>query len=491
VRKRTPADLDRRIGVHDRQQFELKLEYQPRPGDKESRYLVEMYVCVPANLNVGPETTPTSSWYADIHNYVRLKTPIMSWPELETMPSSPLVRATEELASVRSGGDPSTFVYECKMYASVFRHALRDLAEEVEREHDLERVAEIVHAAVDGAQRVEAAFRKLAPETEKVGESARAAYRLADEYTSISVEQMMRRIIVAVDRRTHGQEGDDLKVRCLQMILDEESYRRERQYPAILDPRSDNEPYIYRAGLLKKYCSSALFLQIHRRKTRKTWQEIFFAIAAGIAMVFASLVALWGQKHFAPGSTRILLLVIVGYMFKDRIKEAGRAFFSRYLEKRFFDRKVVIDDPAGGTLGVLREKIDYHRPEDLPTDVREIRRRGVDRTALVAEEELPQTCLHYKKEIVLDSRKLLGRRSGGGLTDIVRFHIARLLHDMDEPDQEIEYVDAETRRLDPIRAAKVYHVDVVFRFVSKNEPPATTLMRLILDRRGIKRIERD
>jgi hypothetical protein len=485
-------DLDRRIGVHDRHQFELKLEYQPRGADRESRYVVEMYVCVPASLNVGPETAPADSWYTDIHNYVRLKTPELSWPELEALPSSPLNRATEELAAVGRGADPSTFIYECKMYASVFRHGLRDLAEEAERERDVARIVELVDVAAEGSRRVATKFRKLAGAAEQAPERARAAYRLADEYTSISIEQMMRRIIVTVDRRARGSKaGDELKVRCLRMIVDEERYRRERSYPAIIDPRSDNEPYIYRTGLLKKYCSSALFLQIHRHRTRKPWQELLFAIAAGLSMAVATMAAFWGQRHWAPTSIRVFMILVIAYMFKDRLKEASRAFFARALEKKFYDRKIIIEDPAGGLLGVCREKIDYHHPDTLPAPVREIRRRGSDPTARVAEEELPQTCLHYKKEIVLDSRKLLGRRSGGGLTDIVRFHIARLLHDMDEPDQEIEYIDAITRRLDPIRAAKVYRVDVVFRFSSQNDPPATTLMRLILDRRGIKRIETD
>src|SRR5262249_53151114 len=97
----------------------------------------------------------------------------------------------------------------------------------------------------------------------------------------------------------------------------------------------------------------------------------------------------------------------------------------------------------------------------------------------------------YRKEIVLLPRPPDVRSGGTGVTDIIRFHVARWTHEMDEPDKEIEYIDATTQALDPVKAAKTYHVDVVFRFHARpNQAPQTTLMRVILDRNGIKRIER-
>jgi hypothetical protein len=175
-------------------------------------------------------------------------------------------------------------------------------------------------------------------------------------------------------------------------------------------------------------------------------------------------------------------------MFKDRLKEATRGAFAQLLERRLYDRKLTIWDPAGGELGSCREKIDYTNRARLPADAVDIRRRGVDVTERIAEEELAESVIHYRKEIVLRAGHLEG---GGGLTDILRFHVARWTHDMDEPDQEIEYFDAEAHVLAPVRAAKTYHVDVVFRFHARpDQPPQTSLMRLILDQHGIKRIER-
>ncbi len=359
---------------------------------------------------------------------------------------------------------------------------------------EIATVAASAEATLDGARGVLNRFRALADTAGTPAAAARVrdAFRLADEHASLSIEQMLRRVIVALGRAAAAGDAHTaalaLRRRLLETIIGEERYRRDNGYPAIIDPRSDNEPYVYRAGLLKKYCSSALFLHIHRHGARKRWQDLFYALAAGIAMTFFTLIALWGSHRYG-GMAGILVVPVLAYMFREHLKEAVRATFSRFLEKHFFDRKIVIDDPAGGRLGSCREKLTYS--VNLPDDVRDIRRAGVEPTARRAEEELQESVVHYRKEISLESRRLLAHAGGGGVTDILRFHVARLLRDMDEPDQEIEYIDVETDAIGPIRAAKTYHVDVVFCFTSRlKQTPQLTLMRLILDRNGIKRIER-
>jgi hypothetical protein len=501
MRRAVAATPGRRIGVHDRNQFELKLEYEPATDSPETRYTVEAFLCVPGSLNLEPETMPPQALYGEIHNYVRLKTPEISWAALGGLPDSPLVRAEAEV-NRGAAVDVGALAYQCRMFASVFRGNLRDLLDAVEArirgdggEERFAAAMELVSDAIDGFRPSLERFRKLREQVERgaIPERGRAAWRLADEYTSVSIEQLFRRGIVAVDRAQRSaagtRPGAPLMDRLFAEILAEEKYRRERGYPSILDPQTDNEGYLYRAGLLKKYCSSALFLRIHREQPRRPWQEILFAVAAGIAMAFATVIAFWAQTAYPTVGLQFFLILVVAYMFKDRLKEGTRALFSRWLERHVYDRKIVIDDPAGGRLGLCREKIEYVPQERLPADIRIARERGEDPALRIAEAELRESIIRYRKEIVLDSRRLRDRPGGGGVTDILRFHVARLLHHMDEPDQEIEWVDFETRRLDPIRAAKVYHVDVVFRFQGGGRQVATTLMRLILDRRGIKRID--
>jgi hypothetical protein len=486
VRKRAPqrrAPLDRRVGIHDRQQFELKLHYQSAEGERRSRYLVETFMFLPGSLNVGPDTVPAPTLYGDIHNYIRLRTPEYSWSEIDALPTAPLPRAKEEAKKVAAGADPQRFVYECKLFATVLRATLRDF---VDRLEDLAppgsaRQRELLDEALDGGSGLVSRFRQLGPIVRKEGfpERARLAWELADEHASVSIEQQLRRAIVKLDKAGLGSKA--LYERLLGVILEEESYRRERAYPSILDPSSDNEAYVHRAGLLKKFCTSALFLEIRRMAAQRTWQELFFAISAGIAMAFATVVAFWAQARYSQLEVRLLLIFVVVYMFKDRLKEASRAFFARFLDKHFWDRVIHIADPRGGSLGRCREKIEYLRPDRVPSDVLAARAALTDPAVRLVEEELAETVTHYKKEIVLAGQH--------AVTDILRFHIGRLTRDMDEQFQKIDWVDRETFDLAPIKAAKVYHIDVVFRFTTRaGEPPVCSLERLVVDRRGIKRL---
>ncbi|MFY0574758.1 hypothetical protein ACN28S_10685 [Cystobacter fuscus] len=97
----TPSPLlQNRLEVHDRKQFELKLEYQPSGADDETRYVVETYLFLPSSLNIDAETYPRASFYGDIHNYVRFKTPVMSLEEVLFSGRSPLMRLE---AALRTG----------------------------------------------------------------------------------------------------------------------------------------------------------------------------------------------------------------------------------------------------------------------------------------------------------------------------------------------------------------------------------------------------
>ncbi|MBI4511472.1 MAG: hypothetical protein HY698_17700 [Deltaproteobacteria bacterium] len=492
-RSREQGALGRRIGVHDRRKLELKLEYHPGRRSK-SRYAVDVFMFTPSSLNIAPDTVPPEELYADIHNYMRLKTPVLSFAELEALPTSPLLRAEEEAARCAKGAPPGPFIYECKVFACVVRAALREIVPMAERpvgsgQLEINALRVDLDEFVERARSVLVRFRALESRVSAANfpKRAQVAHSLADEWASVSLAQALRNVIAVLERA--AQDTTQLRQHLVSFILDEERYRRDRGYPSLLDPDSDNEAYVSRAGLLKKYCSSALFLQIRRTGARRHWQELFYAMAAGIAMAFATVVAFWAQAHHSSLGMRLFVILVIAYMFKDRLKDGARAFFTRVLERHLYDRKTTIDDPAGGKLGACREKIEYMPAMRVPRAVQELRLEGANLDVQAAERDLQENVYHYRKEIFLISHRVLGRHGGYGITDIVRFHVARLLKEMDEPDQEIFWVDRDTLRVITIRGAKVYHVDVVVRLEADGEPPSLTLLRLVLDRRGIKRIE--
>lgn len=502
--------LDSKVDVHDRRQFELKLEYQPSGTDDESEYLVETLLFVPHSLNVNADTWPRDRFYADLHNYVRLKTPVLSFDEILTGHHSPLVQL-EDRKVLGLMGPESEVVWDAKMLACVFRGALRRFARGVKKDcaalldgraPDTElpaaataslqaRARQSIHDTHEVLRRYRSTSALLA---EKYGLSnqTRAALKLVDEYLSLQVEQYFRRVVVHMESMPKSGVAIELRRELMDVVLADESYRKQHGLPSVLAPGTDNEEYSHRISFLKKFCQNILFLKVQRSSPRKAWEEVLFSIAAGGAMAFALGVGLFAQSRYPQASFNFFVIAVLGYMLKDRIKEGLRRLFSAYAGRFLYERTTTIIDPVTqDEVGVCHEKVDYGAAVEVPADVSRLRRG--DDLLTAAQGELGETVIRYRKKIVLDS-DMLPRIADGivsGITDIIRINVDTLLHDMDDPEFELEYVDLDDFSVEKVRLAKNYRVDVAFRCsVDDGQHQQTTVrvVRLVLDRNGIKRM---
>lgn len=504
----TPPLLQNRLDVHDSKQFELKLEYQPS-GDDETRYHVEAYLFLPASLNIDADTYPRTAFYADIHNYVRFKTPVMGLDELLESSSSPLVRLEGMLkaAAELSEEAETELVYHAKLLCCIFRGALRRFVHGVDERcqhlaqtqsaEDCAALTEAVAGVDEMMVKVLARFRDWAQAVKRLypglQERTRASLRLVDEYMSLTVEQFCRKAVADMDALPRSGIYMEPRRLLMMAVIREEAYRKDHQLKSVLSPTGDNEEYMHRIGFLKKFCMNILFLSAQRKQKRQGLEEVLFAIAAGVAMAFATVVAFWAQSRFSQASLNFFLIAVVGYMAKDRIKDGLRRFFSRYAAMHLYERTAEIVDPVTQRrIGKCEERVDFGRSVKVPEEIDALRR--TDDFITVSQGELEETVIRYQKEIVLNA-KLLPRTERGlsGVTDIIRLNVERFLRDMDEPELALEYVDLEDFSVGRVRGAKSYQVDVAFRFTVDEAAQKETklqFVRLVLDRNGIKRMLR-
>jgi hypothetical protein len=142
-------------------------------------------------------------------------------------------------------------------------------------------------------------------------------------------------------------------------------------------------------------------------------------------------------------------------------------------------------------VGVCREKIDYGAAVTVPPEIAKLRTQ--DDLITVAQSELTEMVIRYRKKIALDS-EMLPRIADGivsGVTDIIRLNIDRLLHDMDDPEYALDYVDLDDFSVGKLQMAKSYRVDIGFLFAvddGRHQRTTVRLVRLVLDRNGIKRM---
>jgi hypothetical protein len=501
--------LDSKVDVHDRRQFELKLEYQPSGTDDESEYLVETIFFVPTSLNVNQDTWPRDRFYADLHNYVRLKTPVLSFDELLSGRHSPLVQM-EDRKVLGLMGTEAELVWDAKMLACIFRGALRRFARSVKKEcaslmasaddggaraKDLAHLHALARESIHATQEVLRRYRSttaLLGERYGLSDRTRTALRLVDEYLSLQVEQYFRRVVVHMESMPRDGDSVELRRELMDVVLADESYRKLNKLPSVLDPGTDNEEYSHRVSFLKKFCQNILFLKVHRSSPRKKWEEVLFSIAAGGAMAFALAVGLFAQSRYPQASFNFFVIAVLGYMLKDRIKEGLRRFLAEHAGRFLYERTTRIIDPVTqDEVGVCHEKVDYGHAVEVPEDVQRLRQK--DDLLTAAQGELGESVIRYRKKIVLDSDMLPKLADGivSGITDIIRVNVDTLLHDMDDPEFELEYIDLEDFSVEKVRLAKSYRVDVAFRCSLNDGAHRRTtvrVVRLVLDRNGIKRM---
>jgi hypothetical protein len=501
--------LRNRLDIHDRKQFEIKLEYQPSGADPKSKYHVETYLFLPASLNIDAETYPRAAFYADIHNYIRLKTPVMGLAEILSSEDSPLVRLEAMVAAAKTTAvtpkTPAELVYQAKLLSCVFRGALRRIVHSFNDE--VRACAEVpsagsaplsalIDGAIGGVTTLVERFRALVTDLAAfswLDEKSRASLRLVDEYISLSIEQFFRKAVADMDRLPRAGGFVEVRRALMALVLREEAYRKANQLRSLISPTGDNEEYMHRIGFLKKFCMNILFLAARREQKGFGMEEVLFAIAAGLAMAFATAVAFWAQARFTQVSLNFFLILVVGYMMKDRIKEGLRKIFVDYASRHLYDRSTRITDPVTHrVLGKCREKVDYGIASRVPEEILKLRR--TDDFVTVSQGELSETVIRYQKQIVLNSDLLPRRQSGiTGVTDIIRLNVERLLRDMDDPEYALEYVDLEDFSVGRVKAAKRYQVDLAFRFTvddADQKKVSLQLVRLVLDRNGIKRMLR-
>jgi hypothetical protein len=273
----------------------------------------------------------------------------------------------------------------------------------------------------------------------------------------------------------------------MDLVAVELRYRQGRHYPSIPNENCDNEELIFRRNVLKKYMGNVLFLDTRTRHEGRVLEQTLFGIAAGISMLFATAVLFISQWVYGPLTFPVFLALVIGYMFKDRIKELLRVFFSRKMTGVLFDHKMRLYTDSGQAVGQVRESFDFVDEAKIPQRIMQIRDR--DHITEVESDWLAENVVRYGKRIKLSSKAVSSAYHDfdlDGLTDIMRFNVSGFTKRMGEPSKELFVLDKDD--FHSIKAERVYHLNLVLTIGSPDRTRYKRF-RIVFNRRKIKRIE--
>jgi hypothetical protein len=490
--------------THDRYQVELKLDYQLDEG-KETHYRISTFIFVPRSLGITEGSYPKDELYRDIKNYIRVKTPEMSLRDLLDGDTSPL-HLVQQIT-----GKPSWYleetlnsqlVHALRLFGAMFKSSLREHLNLIENRIRMSPPAANVHL------RVGHLVDELITESEKVGTKYRLFYPtfnmphvkkdvflahvLVDEYVSLLIEESATELFKLVSTSYDGADQVQYQQRLNEIVERETAHRVSRGYGSVLQLDDENELYAFRSSVIKKYVGGVLHLSIDTQREGKGMEQMLLAVAAAISMVFATAVAFYFQSVYGSFTLPAFVALIVGYMFKDRIKQLGQTLFAGKLQANLYDRKINIKTvDRKFKLATLREKIVFMKESEIPPEVRSARQK--DPFADLDNDQKGETVICHAKDIVLKTglfrKALAGLPKTTGLNDIIRYDIHRYLRKMDEPvDENLLLRDG---KLELVNSQRVYHVNIVSQYSSERDGSQKIYkrMRLVLSRLGIRRIE--
>lgn len=484
--------IDIQVKLHDRYSVEFKVGYVVDRDREENEFRMDTWFFVPHSLGISASTYSKDDFYKDVRSNVRLITPIYSLEEIAEGEWTPFVfleDAFQHLVEERTRESIETYEYQIKMFTSIFKSALRG------------SVNKAIHHEVEGNERglmvghyvacvwiIARRYRELKKIVHVQGlpKEALNYFSFGDEYLSNLIEFHTFRLLDGLkefDVKCYEQEKEKL----LELVHEEIAYKKKHGYPvAEKDSQDQNRTVIYRRGILKKYAESDLFLKASKKRDGVLVEQIYYSLAAGLSMIFATVIAFSFQKKYGNFTMPLFVALVVSYMLKDRIKELMRFYFAHRLGKNYFDRKTKIS-MGDKVVGQIKDGVDFISENKVPEEI--INRRA--RTDLLAADNryAGEKIILYRKWIQLDA-EILGEYSQydiSGVNEIIRFDLGNFARKMDEHAYELYVPEGDSGYM-AIKGEKIYYVNFLIQLRHEGNVDYRRF-RLMITRDGIREIQ--
>jgi len=451
---------------HDNFSVEFKFGFNSTEDGVRDDFSVNAWIFVPNSLDINPENYGKKQFYRDIKSNVRLITPVYLLRDIAQEDSLPMVslrRALENIVNNPSQEQLDAYEYHLKMFAAIFKSAFRDQAAHLRSARSLESAGYLVDDFVGGAREALKKFRGLYRiiDVPTVSEKTRSYFRLCDEFMSHVVELRTIRIIRQIDASINSGTYASIRKEFMSLISEERAYKVSMGYGVVNNDPSHDRQLVYHHGMLKKFIESELYIRLDKKKDGVAIEQIYYSIAAGVAMIFATAVAWHTQVRYGNITWPLFIVLVVSYMLKDRIKDLLRYYFAHRLGNKYYDKRASVTI-GKHRVGEIKEGFDFISETKTPPEVAALRAKSssVEDESRIFEEKV----LLYRKHVTIDDVALAANADYPmrGINEIMRLHLTRFTHKMDNPEVPVDTVD-ENGELHSLRVQKLYYVNIVFQ----------------------------
>lgn len=484
------------VKVHDRLQCEFKFLYPLDPNKTKTEAEVELFFFMPYNLGIDSTRYRPDDFYNDIQSYLRFSAPAPRFGEWVSEKSSAL-RELDEAAS-KLGKGPSeipTFEHRIRHFGSTFKSVVKEELSSILNEKKESSVPDRLGDFAEKLERFLERFRGLQDKIIVRGKNERAllVYSLCDAYLSQMTEHTCVDFLERLRRREKKLFKKSRKI-LFPLIKNEIKRQKKSRWKGMAqseqtDPiqAQANEEILYNRSALKKFFSKVLFLRIHTKRAGFLLEQILFSAASALAMLFATVVAFWGQYVYGQLSVSFFLVLVLSYVFKDRLKELVRGFLHAKLTERLYDHAIHIFNNAGEKIGRSEESFNFLGKALVPREIMD--RLPRDPFRLADADLFGEQAMVYRKRVTLYGKKILRSSaafSADEVLDIMRLHVGHYLRKMDNPKKVLYWYGKKNYHR--MLGSRIYKIPFVLR-VKNHEISRFGVYTLVANRQGIVRID--
>jgi len=490
--------------IHDKFSIEFKVSFLPQNKSCSNNFKTNTWIFIPNSLDINPSTYGKDQFYRDMKSNIRLVTPQFLLNDIignGSIPFEKFKKSVEKYINKPTEENKIKYEYHTKMFAAICHSSIRNSTNKITSSKKSRSTIHLCEEFIQNLENITQKYRNFIHKSEFKNKEARHPLRFTDEYLSqifdIYVYKVIRKIKRSLkkirSKETYSKETYkdfyDVYARIKTFLINEKIYKKANNHFYIKSNDDDNNRYvIFRHGALKKFVESDMYIELNKKEDGFAIRQIFYGIAAGLAMIFATIIAFSFKWKFGSVSTQLFIALVISYIFKDRIKELTRYYFSNKLSTRFYDDKANINI-SHDKVGWIKESVDFTKEKNMPKEVISLRNRS---SLLEYENEIfNEKIIFYRKRVFLDGKELAKHSTykTNGVTDIMRLYMNRFIQKTDNPTVNMNFINDEYD-IDSTKTQKIYYINVIMQFIY-NDQEEYKRFRIVLVRSGILSIQSD
>ena len=483
--------IDIMTKIHDKFSIEFKVGFVTRRKMRHNDFSVYMWIFIPNSLDINPSTYTKSDFYRDVKSNVRLITPrflLRNIVDGEALPFQNIKQAMEKMASYPTRSAASEYEQQIKIFSAIVKSSLRaEVSHIIGTSQQYDDIVYLCREYTKNARRILDCYRDLFHiiNTPSVPQESLEHFKFGDEFMSYMLNQYTFRLLEFLSR---DKSRYDYEISALSDLLRKEQvYRKKMNYLYINEHDSlENRNLIYSHGILKKYVESALYLRVPKKRDGVMIEQLYYSLAAGLSMIFATIISFYFQKRFGNSTWPFFIVLVVSYMGKDRIKELARYYFAHRKGRKYYDNKAKISI-KDQNIGWIKEGVDFLQLQNIPNEVMQLRHKSPITSAEKSIHD--DNVLLYRKWVHIDREKMIANNvyHTDGINDIIRLNVNNFLQKMDNPYVPLQVID-EDNNMHRIDCRKVYFLNIVMQY-QYDDKTDYKRFRVSLTRNGIESIK--